>query len=205
MVVACFLCLSCLCADSAAPYASNFDKAEVGKVPEEFVVLSGTFTITQADGKKVLELAGEPLDSSGLLFGPENAVGADVTARIWGQAIGRRFPEFAIGAGDAGGYKLWIIPGQAKLELRKAETPVASATYRQWKSGVWTRLRLHVSKSDGGWKIEGKAWPDGAAEPQKWDLALTDPQEPPKGRASLWGAAFSGQPIRFDDLRFTPG
>jgi len=183
---------------------SNFEKAEVGKVPEDFIVLSGTFTIAQADGKKVLELAGEPLDSSGLLFGPENAVGGDVTARLWGQSTGRRFPEFGIGAGDAGGYKLWLIPGQAKLELRKAETPITSASYRAWKSGAWSRLRLRISKADGGWKIEGKAWPDGAAEPQKWDLTMTESQEPPKGRASIWGTPFSGQPIRYDELRFAP-
>lgn len=199
------LSLLCLCADKPAAYHNDFKKAAVGNVPDDLMVLYGAFAVAQVDNNKVLELAGEPLESFGLLYGPSAAAG-EISARIWGKSTGRRFPEFGIGAGDAGGYKLWLVPGQARIELRKGDIPKASAPYRQWKSGSWTRLRLRLGKTaQGGWKIEGKAWPDGAKESATWDVSVEDAQAPVAGRASAWGTPYSGQPIRFDDLSFSPG
>ncbi|HXE53721.1 MAG TPA: hypothetical protein VN541_11925, partial [Tepidisphaeraceae bacterium] len=87
-------------------YRNDFEKAEQGKVPPDMTVLDGTFTVREVDGNKCLELAGDPLGSFGVLFGPERITAMDVKARIWAAAKGKRFPEFGIGAGDAGGYKL---------------------------------------------------------------------------------------------------
>lgn len=48
-------------------YQNDFEKAEVGKVPEEFMVLEGAFTVKEENSNRFLELPGAPLDSYGVL------------------------------------------------------------------------------------------------------------------------------------------
>ena len=191
----------------AAPYRNDLSGAKTGGVPDDMQAVSGAFTVAEFEGQNVLELPGEPLDTFGLLFGPGELVEATATARVWGATSGRRHPEFGIGLGDLGGYRLIVLPGQKKLELRKGDDKVADAPMRfEWKPKTWTTLRLRVVKAgEGKWRVEGKAWPHGQAEPTSGIVLADRNEEPPAGRASLWGIPFSGQPIRFDDLAVTPG
>ena len=200
------LCVCCICADSPDPiaYANDFHAVPVGKPPEDLMILNGSFTVAEFDGAKCLELAADPLDGDGLLFGPAGLVTSRVSARVWAEASGRRFPEFGIGSNDAGGFKLIVVPSQGTIELRRGDEPKASAPF-SWKSAAWTRLRLHVSKSpDGSFQIQGKAWLDGTAEPKDWLIHMTEPAEPPAGRASIWGMPYSEKPIRFGELGIAP-
>jgi hypothetical protein len=198
-----------LAADSKPPsgaYTNDFQKTELGKPPEDLFVLRGDFTVREDGGNRFLELPGDPVEGYGLLFGPEGQQQLDVSAKVYGTSRGKLFPEFGIGANDAGGYKLWVLPGLQKVQLRKGEdpTPLAEAEYKAWQSGQWTNLRLRVSQSGGKWKVEGKAWPAAGQEPPQWTISLDAPQAPSAGRASVWGSPYSGTPIRFDDLKATP-
>ena len=193
-------CVALLIAADATPYTNDFDKAEIGKVPEDVMVLDGTFAVREVDGNRCLELAGDPVGSFGALFGPDGIVAMDVKARIWAAASGKRFPEVGIGADDAGGYKLFAVPARHILELRKGDDPIASAPF-PWASGKWTWYRMRVEPKDGKkWQIRGKAWPVGQMEPENWMITAQDAEAPSAGKASLWGSDFSEQPIRFDDL-----
>ncbi|MDB5303295.1 MAG: hypothetical protein JWM97_844 [Phycisphaerales bacterium] len=196
-------CGLCLCADAApAPplYSNDFENAPVGKVPDDLMILNGTFAVAQEAGNKFLELAPDPMDGDGLLFGPADVTACEVAARIRSSASGRRFPEFGIGSNDAGGYKLIVVPAQGIIELHRADETKASATFA-WKSGAWTHLRLRVSKDESGkWKVQGKAWTEGSPEPGEWAVNFDDTEAPPAGRASAWGTPYAGKPIRFDDL-----
>jgi hypothetical protein len=181
-------------------YQNNFEKADLGKVPDDFLVLEGAFEVKEGDGNKFLELPGAPLDTFGVLFGPTETNGVAVSARIHGTAKGRRFPTFAVGLNGVAGYKLQVSPSKKLLELYKGEQVLGSAPY-SWDSDSWTKLRLQVRKvKDGEWKIEGKAWKQGTVEPESWAIAVADQNEPAPGRASIWGAPYAGTPIRFDDL-----
>src|SRR5947207_6251475 len=93
-------------------YENNFEKAQVGKLPEEFLVLDGAFSIKEQDGNKFIELPGAPLDSFGVLFGPTKSGGSVVSARVYGTGKGRRFPTFGVGLNGVGGYKLQVSPGK---------------------------------------------------------------------------------------------
>jgi hypothetical protein len=65
-------------------------------------------------------------------------------------------------------------------------------------------LKLQIRKvKDGEFAVEGKAWKQGTAEPEKWMVAYAEKSEPLAGRASLWGNPFAGTAIAFDDLRVT--
>lgn len=189
---------------SVSSYHNDFEKAEVGKAPEDMMILDGTFAVREVEGNKCLELAPDPVGSYGALFGPEGMTAMDVKARIWAASSGKRFPEAGIGVDDAGGYKLFLVPAKHALELRKGDDPVASVPF-DWKDGQWTWLRLRVEpKGEKQWIVSGKAWANGQNEPEKWTITASDVEAPSAGKASLWGSDYSERPIRFDDLYVAP-
>src|SRR5215208_6214683 len=115
-------------APSGGAYAVDFQKAQVGEVPKDLFVLNGSFSIRGEADNKYLELAGQPIDTFGLLFGAESGYATtDVRGRVQGTSRGKLFPEFGLGSNDAGGYKVWLVPGQNALELRKGDSPVPRA------------------------------------------------------------------------------
>jgi hypothetical protein len=187
------------------PYVNDLSSLPVGKLPDELYALAGAPKIAEADGNKFVEFPGTPLDAVGVLFGPEGHALLDVSVRISATSAGRLFPEIGIGANDAGGYRLWLMPGPQKLVLRKGEEDKTVVEYKDWKSGEWTNFRLRVTPAGPGqWKIEGKVWPDKAKEPEQWAVSFEETQAPQPGRASFWGVPYSETPIRFDDLKVTP-
>jgi hypothetical protein len=182
-------------------YENNFENAEVGKVPSEFLVLDGSFTVKEEDGNKFLELPGAPLDSFALQFGPAENSALVTSARIRGTAKGRRYPTFGLGLYGVSGYRLQVSPAKKALELYKDQELKAAAAF-DWNSGQWTHLRLEASKlGDAQWKIQGKAWVDGKTEQADWTVTFEENQDPPSGRASVSGSPFSGTPLQFDDLK----
>ena len=202
-----WLCCLCGAAAGAAGYVNDFSAAAPGKLPSDFQTAGGEFTVAERDGDKVLELAGEPLDTCGVLFGPSQTTEASASGRIRGESTLRRFPEFGVGVGDVGGYKLLLLPAQKKLTLRKGDDPLTFADLSHpWVSGSWTRFRLQTRKvGDNRWKVEGKAWPSDQPEPKEWIISHEAAEPPPAGRASVWGVAYSGKPIQFDDLAAAGG
>jgi hypothetical protein len=185
--------------DAKSLYENNFEQAQVGSVPDDFLVLDGAFAVQETNGNKFLELPGAPLDSFGLLFGPTEKSEIAVSARINGTKKGRRFPTFGIGLNGQAGFRLQVSPAKGALEIYKGDVVVASVPY-EWKSGEWTMLMLQVTKSGDLWKLEGKAWIQGTAEPAKPLITYDEKIEPSAGRASIWGSPFSNTPIQFDDL-----
>jgi hypothetical protein len=201
-VLALLCSLSLATAASTNLYQNNFEKTELQKVPEDLMVMEGGFAVAEEGGNKFLELPGAPLETFGVLFGPTETNGLSVSARVFGTGKGRRFPSFALGLNGVGGYKLQVSPAKKMIELYRGEELLGSAPY-QWESGVWTALRLQTRFVKDGVSIQGKAWKQGAPEPKDWALSHIDKTEPPPGRSSLWGAPYSGTPIRFDDLVVT--
>ena len=181
-------------------YQNNFETTEAGNVPDDLMVLGGEFVVKSEGTNKVLELPGAPLDSFGVQFGPAEKDNVAVSARVFGTAKGRRTPAFGVGLGGVGGWKLQVSPGKKALELLQDLEARTSVPF-DWKSGAWTQLRLQIRKvKAGGWKIEGKAWPQGEAEPKEWLISADEPEEPVTGKASILASPFSGNPIWFDDL-----
>ena len=164
------------------------------------MVLAGQFSVKEIGGNKALELPGTPLEDFGALFGPAESDGVAVQARIRSESTKRLGPRFGVGLSGVAGYRLLVSTGQNALQLLKDQQVVASAPF-EWKSGTWTSLHLQVRKiSEGKWNIEGRAWADGTPEPKDWSISFEVAEAPPAGKASIWGAPYSGKPILFDDL-----
>jgi hypothetical protein len=123
--------------------------------------------------------------------------------RVFGTGKGRRFPTFAVGLNGVGGYKLQISPAKRTLELYRGEELLTSAPY-EWESGTWSVLRLQSrALKEGKVSVQGKAWKQAAAEPKQWLISHEDKIGAPPGRPSIWGAPYSGTPIRFDNVLVT--
>jgi hypothetical protein len=184
-------------------YQNDFSKGEVGKLPEEMLLLDGGFAVQNVSGNKVLQLPGAPLETFGVLFGPTEAAGLSASVRVHSTKKGRREPAFALGLNGNAGYKLQISAAKKLVELYKGDDVVAKEPFT-WESDSWTMLKLQVRKvKDGEFAIEGKAWKQGTAEPEKWTVTYAEKSEPIAGRASIWGNPFAGTPIDFDDLLVT--
>lgn len=182
-------------------YATDFQDAEVGPVPEEMFVLDGEFAVRQVDGNKLLELPGQPLAAFAVLFGPYVTENVEVTARIHTERNRRRFPRFGVGLGGAGGVKLRVDAAADHLTLYNDDLPLTHVDYT-WPAGKWVRLKLRVTRTGDTWLYQGKAWPDAADEPADWMVRHESAEEPIEGPASVWGTPYADRPIRFDDLQF---
>ena len=199
-----FLPLLALPLGAAEPlYKNDFTAAEVDKTPAEMMVMAGIFEVKQDAGGKFLELPGEPLDTFGLLFGPSAKDDVSASARFFGTKKGRKFPTFGVSLNGVGGYRLQVSPAKQMLEFIKGDEPRKSVPF-VWTSEAWTALRITVRKVGAGWKIEGRAWAAGAAEPEKALIEIDETAEPTAGRAGIWGSPYAGTPIRFDDLLVAP-
>ena len=185
---------------AAVKYQNDFQKADLDTVPPELMVLDGQFAVKEESGNKFLELPGAPLDTFGVLFGPNAKENVTVSARIFGTGTGRKLPAFDVGLNGVGGYKLRVSAAKRALELYRGDA-MKTAVPLKWQQGKWTYLKLQVLKSgEKEWKVEGKYWQEGSQEPVEPTLKFVDTDAPPSGRASVSGMPFSGTPIRFDDL-----
>jgi hypothetical protein len=189
-----------VCSQTKPLYENNFEKAEVGKLPEGFLALDGGFMVKEEAGNKFPELPGAPLDSFSVQFGPTESSDVAIFARIKGSAKGRRYPTFGVGLNGVAGYRLQVSPAKKLLELYKDQEVKATVPF-EWKSGEWTHLRLKIRKAKAGeWKVEGKVWLSGTPEPAAWMISSDEKEAPTAGRASVFGSPFAGTPIQFDDL-----
>ena len=186
--------------DDKVLFKSDFESANADSLPEELMVLAGEFSVKDIGGNKTLELPGNPLEDFGALFGPAESDGIAVRARVYSESSKRLAPRFGVGLSGVSGYRLLVVPRQNRLQLLKDQEALASAPF-EWKSGTWTSLHLQIRKvSDGKWIIEGR---DGRRELLSQAIRpypLKLPEAPPAGKASIWGAPYSGKPILFDDL-----
>lgn len=189
-------------AQNAKPalFQSDFQQVAAGSLPEDFKALSGEFVIKEEAGNRFVELSATPLNSFGLLLGPERESNTSIQARIRGWPAGKRFPEFGIGLGGAGGFALWLMPAINELQIRQSNRILSRAPLT-WKPGTWTSLRLQLKfAGEGKWTVEGKAWNDGETEPAAWLTKFESTTAPLKGRSVLWGTPYSEKAIQFDNV-----
>ena len=193
--------LSALTTHATEPlYQTNFEKTELGEVPDDFLVLDGAFEVKEQGGNKFLELPGAPLDAFGFMFGPSARHGNEIIARMFGTKKGRRYPVFGVALNGVNGYRLQVAPAKRAIELLKGSTVVAKVPFR-WAGGEWLRLALRVQQtSDVEWTISGKVWVDGKAVPANPTITHKETKEPRNGKPSIWGSPYSGTPIRYDDI-----
>lgn len=181
-------------------YENDFEQAEVGSVPEEFLVINGDFAVKEEDGNKFLELPRAPLDSFNVMFGPSAKENIGVGARVFSTRRGRRYPTFGVALNGLGGYRLRVSPGKRQVEIYRGDDIQTGVPFR-WQSGKWTHLKLELTREGENFIVEGKVWHEGEPEPEKPTIRFVDTEAPPSGRQLISGAPYATTPIRYDDLK----
>lgn len=177
-------------------YTNDFQKTEIGKVPDDLMVLDGLFKVQEDSGNKFLELPGAPTDTYTVMFGPVTNANVTVSARIFSTSKGRRMPAFGVALCGVGGYKLQVSAAKRAIELFKGEQVMQTKEY-VWKSGEWSSFHLSAVQTENGVKVEGKVSQE-RGEPMLLSFEETALLTP--GKASITGTPFAGTPIQFDDL-----
>jgi hypothetical protein len=198
-LLAVLLCFVVISAEAPANYKEDFQRADEGSMPEQLLVMNGTFAVKSEADNKFLQLPGEPLDTFGFMLGSDET--NSIQASIRATNTGKRFPEFGVGLSGPAGYRLWLQPAVGEVQILKGDNVKVAKPY-EWKPGTWLMLKLQLTKQNNKSTLQGKLWPRGTDEPRDWTISFEDPEseKSPKGRASVWGVPYSGTPIDFDDI-----
>jgi len=198
------LSISCSLMVGQERYSNDFESLEIDSFPKGMMEIDGIFKVTtsestKSDNRKYLEMSAEPLSENAVIFGPSVKKSATVQAKIKGFKKRRSYPRFGIGLHGISGYRLRVVPSKNVIELVKNEEPVKSVSYK-WTPDQWVNLRLKIEQEGVNWKISGSAWADTGKLPDDELITHVHEGSPGQGKASLWGTAYSGKVIQFDDL-----
>ena len=185
------------------PYSNDFQEAESGSLPEGIMEIYGVFKVEkEGDDQKYLVMSKEPLSENAVLLGPSLRGGATVGAKIRSFKKRRSYPRFAIGLHGISGFRLRVVPSKGLIEFVKNEESVKTVPFK-WHPDEWIILELSVLPKGEDWLIEGRAWSASSSRPVKAIIKLIHKGSPGQGKASLWGTAYSGRAVHFDDVRIT--
>jgi|APTNR8051073442_1049403.scaffolds.fasta_scaffold15681_3 hypothetical protein len=182
-------------------FAFDCEAWKEGEPPKEDVyVVEGKFAVATVSGSKVLQIDPAELVDATAQLAVSGAGPSMVQAKVFASKAGRSYPRFGVGVHGMSGHRLMMNPARKVVELLKGDEVIASAPVT-WTSEAWVHLKLEASKGDGDtWKIAGKVWAADATEPTEPTVQADDAKLKGQGKASLWGAPYSGTPILFDDL-----
>ena len=185
-------------------YKIDFQSSEVGVLPDGIMEIDGVFKVTAGEsGDKYLEMDKEPLSENAVILGPSLKGGASVSARIRSFKKRRSYPRFAIGLHGISGFRLRVVPSKGVIELVKNEESVKTVPFK-WNADEWTSLELSVLPEGEKWRVEGRAWSVSTSRPVKATVTLSHKGSPGQGKASLWGTAYSGRVVHFDEVTVSP-
>ena len=181
-------------------YKNNFESYELNKFPDDMMEIDGLFKVNKNDqGKKHLEMASEPLTENAVIFGPSIKNSATLEVKVRGFKKRRSYPRFGIGLHGISGFRLRVVPSKNKVELVKNEEPVKSVSFK-WNPEKWSNLRLQIEFSNDKSLIKGWVWDDGSTPTLEPVITFSHDGTPGQGKASIWGTAYSGKVILFDDI-----
>ena len=204
------LCLGAISGGESGAVAAgqkfDFQELAPGPLPEEgygVVDLEAKFLVAESGGQKYLELSPLPLVDGGLLLGKSIVGPCTITARIEATGKKRSHPRFGVALHGMNGPRLRMVPARKQLELvysRDTEETVATADMTEWVSGKWCWMELSIAAAEGGSLLEGRLWMEGSTRPEKPQIRYQATTPPGQGKPSIWGAPYSGLPVRFDDI-----
>lgn len=181
-------------------FHADFEDQKPGPVPSSYFVVDGTWSVAEIDGGRALRLAEVPIVDAQIQVGESlKDAGGTVSARVKADRKRRSYPRFGVGLHGMSGFRLRLVPVQNRLELVRNEEVVGSADLK-WDSASWWHLELTVAPAAQGWSVTGRAWAAGSDRPAQPQIEAAADEAKFSGKASVFGTAFAGLPIYFDDL-----
>lgn len=185
-------------------YDLKFDE-KMKELPNDFFVLDGQFLPKKLGNNYALFLIPRPLDSYGLLFGPDTIKSSViVSADIFGSERGKTVPSFGVGTHGATGFRLYLRGAREGMVLQiiyNDNLVIASIPYTNWRTDSWTSMKLFVHQiSPSEVSVYGKAWPQDQPE-SDWMVKYTGKLKIEEGPCSIWGIPYSGRDLFYDNLK----
>jgi outer membrane protein assembly factor BamB len=181
------------------PWSFDFEQLAAG-APPQWPGAPGKWSGREIAPRKLLvKHADNPFTRRGRVFmGPSSLADYTVEAEVLATEKRRQL-------GDAGviaqRYALVLFGNGQKLELQGWQPNTARSTSVPfaWKPDTWYRLKLRVAnQQDGKTLVQGKVWPSGEAEPDRWTLEKLDAMPHRSGSPGLYADAPSE--IFFDNV-----
>ncbi len=163
------------------PWDFNFEDMAVGALPGWWVNAgSGKYAVKDLEGNKVLTKLADNTFSfiKRARFYAGFPEWHDLTVESDIRFLARR-RQLGDGGVSTQGYQLVLFGNHDRLELQswQPETTRTITAPFAIKPDTWYRMKLRVANlPDGTVKAQGKVWPVGESEPQKWTLERTDPK-----------------------------
>lgn len=189
--------------DSNIAFQSDFEGAEPGSVPSDFLEIDGSWSIEERDGEggKAMKLAADPLVEASVQFGKSLKSGGTIVARILTERKRRSLPRFGVGLHGISGFKLRMVPVQGKLELVKGGVDDAVQQVDcEWRAGEWYFFELTVKEAGDAWTVTGRAWAESDDRPKQAQIDYIATDVRLSGKGSVMGTPYAGLPIWYDDI-----
>jgi hypothetical protein len=182
-------------------YEENFDQLLEGSTPKDFFVLDGDFRVVSKEGRKCLSLSANPVGEHGFLFGPRlKGESVRLSFSCLGAFKSRRHNVFAGALGGMRGVAFRINPSSQEISFSKNEEPLSSYN-TNWSSNQWMRVHLEASNhlSTRKTTIHCKIAPESELTSFS-EGSFSFDGSLPSGRFVLWGFAYSGKEMHWDNL-----
>ncbi len=183
-------------------YEEDFEDIKEGELPDDFFVLDGSFSVSNANGRKCLVLSSHPVGEHGFLFGPRlKAEDIELSFSCMGAVKSRRHSVFAANLGGMRGFKFRINPGTNQLLLNYNENWSAEGAI-SWSSNAWMRVCVRTFKNDPDGKLEINVQISGESNHKStnWKSWTFMDNSISSGKCILWGYGYAEREMYWDDL-----
>ena len=138
-------------------------------------------------------------------IGTPDMAGYSISADVMGKEVRENRPNMGV---TAHRYILQLVGNEQKLRVSAwdAIPRVAKEIDFAWQPDTWYRLKLNVKAENDHTLVLGKVWKTGEAEPDDWNLELTDKNPNLSGPPGIYGSALGiqppspGTPIYYDNI-----
>jgi outer membrane protein assembly factor BamB len=186
------------------PARFDFEGTSGPAPPAAWINATGKFQLRDREGGRALaKLADTPLTKRGRLFFGASTL-SDYTVQADVLATEKR-RQMGDGGLIAQRYALVLFGNSQQLELQPWQANAArtlSVPYA-WQPETWQRLKLRVQNlADGRTRVQAKAWPAAAAEPETWLIERVDDLPHRQGSPGLYADAPAE--VFFDNIVIAP-
>jgi hypothetical protein len=172
------------------PFAQNFEKIPVGRVPSGWVNCQGKFVVVKHDGVNVLKKLGD--NSNPLLARAYTYIGLPtlrdytIEADLLGTQVKNDLPDMGI---INGRYTLMLDGNKQQLRIMSWEAlpRVDKGVPFKWTANTWYHVKFTVEPTGTKAYAKAKVWPKGEPEPNAWTSEFEDPCPNPEGSPALYG------------------
>lgn len=192
------------------PYREDFESTGPGLIPAGWTNTQLRYVTTKLDdGNTVLMKTANiavPFYRQWYAFiGTPDMAGYSISADVMGKEVRENRPNMGV---TAHRYILQLVGNEQKLRVSAwdAIPRVAKEIDFAWQPDTWYRLKLNVKAENDHTLVLGKVWKTGEAEPDDWNLELTDKNPNLSGPPGIYGSALGiqppspGTPIYYDNI-----